>query len=308
LDNKKQVIHAHGKLLLSAEYFVLDGATSLALPTSRGQNFNFEIIPNSHSIFWISLDEKNEIWFEGIFSRMNFEVIKTSDIDIANRMTQILNAIRILDSSFLKNKGAKISSHLEFPRNWGLGTSSTLIYSIAKWAGVNPFELLEKTFGGSGYDIACAGATTNILYSKIKGVPQWLPITFNPTFKDQLYFIYLGKKQNSREAITHYRKIKKKEAISLEISEITQSLLTCTSLYDFEKLINQHEDLIAITLHLQKVKDLYFDDYWGSVKSLGAWGGDFVLATSDRTEEETREYFRTKGFNVFLKYEEMILV
>ncbi len=308
MDTNKQVIHAHGKLLLSAEYFVLDGATSLALPTTKGQYFNFESVPNSDSILWKSFDEKNELWFEGLFSNATFEVIHSSDEDIANRMTQILNAIRILDFSFLKNKGAKISSHLEFPRNWGLGTSSTLIYSIAKWAGVNPFELLEKTFGGSGYDLACAGATSNILYSKINGVPQWSPTTFNPTFKNQLYFIFLGKKQNSREAIQHYRQIKKKETISAEISAITQSLLTCSNLNDFEKLLNQHEDLIAITLHLQKVKNLYFDDYWGSVKSLGAWGGDFVLVTSDRTEEETRAYFEEKGFDVFLKYEEMILI
>mgnify|MGYP007021935697 CR=1 FL=1 len=32
----------------------------------------------------------------------------------------------------------------------------------------------------------------------------------------------------------------------------------------FEKLIDQHEDLVSSALHLQKVKDLHFKDYWGS--------------------------------------------
>jgi len=42
------------------------------------------------------------------------------------------------------------------------------------------------------------------------------------------------------------------------------------------------------------------------VKSLGAWGGDFVLVTSNRPEEETRNYFNEKGLEVFLRYDEII--
>jgi len=197
--------------------------------------------------------------------------------------------------------------HLTFPKNWGLGTSSTLIYSVAKWAEVNAFVLLGKTFGGSGYDIACAGAERNILYSKINGVAEWSNCKFNPLFKHQLYFVFLGKKQNSREGIAHYRKMDKKESLVAEFSFFTKKILECKAFSKFEKLLEQHENLVSITLNLQKVKNLYFDDYWGSVKSLGAWGGDFVLVTSNRSETETRKYFNDKGFEVFIKYEEMIL-
>ena len=58
---------------------------------------------------------------------------------------------------------------------------------------------------------------------------------------------------------------------------------------------------------MKKVQSIYFSDYWGLVKSLGAWGGDFVLATSNRNFTETKKYFNEKGFNVFLKYEDLIL-
>ncbi|MBQ0741502.1 mevalonate kinase, partial [Aquimarina celericrescens] len=56
-------------------------------------------------------------------------------------------------------------TRLEFPKNWGLGTSSTLITNVSKWASVDPYQLLEKTFGGSGYDIACAKSEFPLVYS-----------------------------------------------------------------------------------------------------------------------------------------------
>jgi len=306
--NKKQVIHANGKLLLSAEYFVLDGAMALALPTQKGQTFTFENIPNSNLISWKSFDDKNQNWFDAQFNIENLDALKTNDTNVSDRLTQIFLAAQKLNPDFLKNgNGFEINSHLTFPRNWGLGTSSTLIYSVAKWAAVDPFKLLENTFGGSGYDIACAGANKNILYSKMNGQPEWSTCNFNPSFKDQLYFVFLGKKQNSREGIAHYRKIEKEEKLIFEITALTQSLTMCHTLSDFEKLLNEHEHIISKTLHLQKVKDLYFKDYWGSVKSLGAWGGDFVLVTSNRSEVETQRYFKEKGFEVFLKYKNLIL-
>ena len=303
----KITIPANGKLLFSAEYFVLDGALALALPTSRGQIFTFEIVPDSNFIFWKSYDEKNQLWFDAVFSMEKLEATQTNNIEISNRLTQILRAVRELNISFFeKNKGAKVESRLTFPRNWGLGTSSTLIYAIAKWANVNPFILLEKTFGGSGYDIACAGTERSIFYQIKNKKPTWEECDFLPPFADQLYFIFLGKKQNSRDGIRHYRKIKKQPFLLEKISKLSQQMLASTSLSDFEKIINAHENLISKTLHLQKVKDLHFKDYWGSVKSLGAWGGDFVLATSDRTEAETKLYFNKKGFEVFLKYKDLI--
>ena len=53
-------------------------------------------------------------------------------------------------------------------------------------------------------------------------------------------------------------------------------------------------------------KDLHFKDYWGIIKSLGAWGGDFVLATSTESPEKTKAYFNERGFEIVLPYRELI--
>ena len=39
---EKQTFYAHGKLLLTAEYFILDGAVGLALPTKLGQSLSIQ--------------------------------------------------------------------------------------------------------------------------------------------------------------------------------------------------------------------------------------------------------------------------
>ena len=52
------------------------------------------------------------------------------------------------------------------------------------------------------------------------------------------------------------------------------------------------------------VKKRLFPDYPGSIKSLGAWGGDFILATGTESE---REYFKEKGYTTLRSYRELIL-
>jgi len=54
------------------------------------------------------------------------------------------------------------------------------------------------------------------------------------------------------------------------------------------------------------VREARFADYWGELKSLGAWGGDFVLATSTRDPQETRDYFRARGLDTVIPYGELI--
>jgi mevalonate kinase len=321
---EKKTIYAHGKLLLTAEYFILDGAVGLALPTKLGQSLSIqtrEISQGEHEEgHWQSYDADGSMWFEAKFGLNNYELRETNDRGTAERLVQILQAARALKNPPPPQyKPMHITTELTFPRAWGLGTSSTLIYNIATIFNINPFDLLKKTFGGSGYDIACAGATKPILYHRISDTPHWQEVDFNPPFKEQLYFIYLGKKQNSREGITHYREKMKKNSPSRnnqdfvppqyfdEITALTNSFLTENNFNNFEKLIIEHEEKVADIIQLKRAKSLIFNDFWGEIKSLGAWGGDFILATSDRTEAETRTYFAAKGFDTFLTYKDLIL-
>lgn len=312
LPLKVTTFRAKGKLLLTGEYFVLDGALALALPTQLGQSL--QVLENqSGNITWTSCDADGSIWFEGTYDLKTIHssyIAQTVSMKApSERLRQIFHAIEQQKPGFFQQFGGLlIDTQLEFPRQWGLGTSSTLIANLAKWADIDPFRLLKDTFGGSGYDIACADATGPLVYQVKNGQPKFESIHFHPNFANQLYFIYLDQKQDSRQGIAHYReKVKNQPELIDRISELTNQFADCKTLPHFEALIRLHEIIIAETLELQRAKDLYFTDYWGEVKSLGAWGGDFVLATSERSVEETKFYFNEKGFTVVLPYETIIL-
>jgi mevalonate kinase len=304
--------------LLSGEYFVLDGAPSIALPTTLGQSLkvNYSASYDTPYLKWISYDYNGEKWFEANFEFWHFDFIEREnehgELVLFNEkiavLQNILRAVRSLNPHFLRdNLQVDVETRLGFPLDWGLGSSSSLVYNIAQWANVSPFELLFKTFGGSGYDIACAQANAPILYQKKEGVPTWQHISFDPSFKESLFFIYLGKKKNSREAIKYYRSLGGQVYNYLgQVEELTELFLHAQKLEEFEKVIDRHEQLLSEALSLAPVKEREFSDFWGSIKSLGAWGGDFILVTSDRSQQETREYFAQRGKNVFIPYSTLI--
>jgi mevalonate kinase len=288
---------AHGKLLITGEYFVLDGAESLALPVRYGQTFDVQNTA-SHYLQWQSWDEQGHLWFEGTFDLNDFTVLSSTDPAIVERLQQILRACRNLNPLFVMGEsGYTVGTHLTFPREWGLGTSSTLVAAIAAWAEVNPYVLLAQTFGGSGYDIACATADGPILYTRQQeGDPLVQRVHFAPDFADQIYFIYLGKKQDSRAGIAQYRALRNENMLLLtyDISQLTQALLTASDLPTFEAILLEHETLVSRTLHLPRAQDLHFPRFPGVIKSLGAWGGDFVLATFRGSSDELEVYLKGK--------------
>lgn len=301
--------YSNGKLLLSGEYAVLDGATGLAIPTKYGQSLSVSEAKEA-KISWKSDDEKDKIWFQCDIDLQQLTstnaITYTSDRDIANTLLSILTEAQKLNSSFLATDGGfNIETKLNFPRNWGLGTSSTLINNIAQWANVDAYELLKNTMGGSGYDIACAQNNSPILFAKngIKVVVE--KIDFNPPFSESLFFVFLNKKQNSRNAIAHYRKAEfNKTALIMQLNSITLKMTHCTDLRQFEMLIQEHEELLSNVLQMKTAKSKLFPDYKGAVKSLGAWGGDFILVTGNK---KTPEYFIKKGYKTVIPFGEMIL-
>ncbi|TBN02693.1 GHMP kinase [Hyunsoonleella flava] len=297
---------SNGKLLITGEYVVLDGAVALAIPTKYGQSLHVESVKSQH-MDWQSFDHKKNIWFEGKFGLNNFEILtQLQDDDTSERLQQILQAARSLDENFLSSEnGFKVETHLDFPKNWGLGTSSTLINNMAQWAHVDAFQLLEHTFGGSGYDIACAQHDTPITYQLNNKAPIVTQVDFNPPFKEHLYFVFLNKKQNSREGIAHYKALKADlTPIIADINAITKAITLCKNLNQFQELIFAHEKIIAATTKQHTVQSLYFNDFDGAIKSLGAWGGDFVLVCS---ETNPTNYFHEKGFDTVIPYTDMIL-
>ena len=302
--------YSHGKLLLTGEYVVLDGALALAVPSKYGQSLAIEN-EKSGMLKWTSLDENNAPWFSTVFTIHDNELTseKAACSELSQRLLQILNAAKQLNPEFLTgDNGYQVSTSLEFPKNWGLGTSSTLITNIAQWAKIDPYALLDLTFGGSGYDIACARATKSLTYQledTQNNVQRHIStVDFTPPFSDNLYFVFLNQKQNSRDGIKRYRQHATNVSVEIEtINTITQRMIDCPSLSSFQQLINDHEQIISTLIKETPIKKRLFNDFNGSIKSLGAWGGDFILVAS---KENPSSYFKTKGYNTILSYTEMV--
>jgi mevalonate kinase len=300
---------AHGKLLISGEYFVLGGAWALAMPVRYGQTLEiFEQNLPKDRLSWTSKDETGACWFEAHFAMQDLEILSTTDAKTAATLLSILKACRVQNTRFLTEKTSLSAfTQTDFPRAWGLGSSSTLIAAVAHWAGVDPYPVLFETLGGSGYDIACAYADKPLLYRLADGKPETQAVDFQPSFSKNLYFVYLGQKQDSRAGIRRYREnAPVNNELNEQVSDLSLRFLNAQNLSEFEQLIAEHEHLTARTLGLQRAKDLYFRDFWGEIKSLGAWGGDFILAAGERNAEETKNYFNSKGFRVFIPFQEMI--
>jgi mevalonate kinase len=306
---KNQYFFGHGKLLLTGEYFVMDGALSLALPTKVGQSLSVKYSPSfSPTLSWKSFDVHGNCWFESKFEFWHFKCLDAHPSEEALFLQKILQQVRKQNSHFLRDDvDVKVETRLGFPLDWGLGSSSSLIYNIAQWAYISPFELLFKTHGGSGYDIACAQSDGPIAYKKIASGPNWSPIYFYPSFRDNLYFVYLGKKINSREAINEYSEKRPfSQTLISKVTELTSEFLNAQTLKQFQKAIVTHELLVGEALQMTPVKDQLFSDFQGAVKSLGAWGGDFVMVASELDLLDVKHYFATKGLNVVYRYDDLL--
>ena len=297
--------YSNGKLLISGEYLVLDGADSFPLPTKFGQNLVVENRDNK-IIEWKSYDYDQELWFKDTFT---FEEITTNDDSeietVRTTLIDILHEAFLLNPDFItQSNGYKITTHLTFQKNWGLGTSSTLINNIAQWTKVNAFTLLKNSFGGSGYDIACAQNNTPILYKIENNNVE--PVLFKPDFTKNIFFVYLNKKQNSKAAIHAYNRHKDQNLTKsvIENNKITKAILNAKTLKEFEYAVEKHEIHLSNILEIETIKEVAFPDFNGTIKSLGAWGGDFVMAVS---QENPKDYFSSKGYDTILSYDEMIL-
>ncbi|MBN4085407.1 GHMP kinase [Flavobacteriaceae bacterium AH-315-B10] len=300
-----KTFYSNGKLLLTGEYLILDGALSLAVPTRFGQSLLVETI-DEPKLIWKSIDNNGNVWFEKMFG-FDEMLNQVQHVDVVSkRLVQILRAVKQLNPNFLNSEvGYKVTTKLDFQRNWGLGSSSTLINNLAQWANVDAYQLLEQTFGGSGYDLACTQHNVPITYQLENNNRFINEVSFNPNFKDNLFFVHLNKKQNTRDGIAQYNANKNNFSVAIsEISDITSNIISCNSLKHFETLISSHEQITSKIIKQKPIKELLFKDYKGAIKSLGAWGGDFILVTGNKS---SMDYFKSKGYLTIIPYSEMVL-
>ncbi|WP_163709428.1 GYDIA family GHMP kinase [Mangrovibacterium lignilyticum] len=300
----KETYQAHGKLLLTAEYFVLRGAKSIALPLQYGQRMEVAAGKEDGILSWKAFMQEG-LWFSCDLKLPDFEIVNSSDAEKAVILRDTFRTIQQMNPAFEPQRPLDVHTYIDFNNQWGLGSSSTLIANLASWAKVDPFKLNELVFHGSGFDIACATAKGPIFYTKNE-VPK--PVNLDYSFLDQLYFIYSGAKKSTRNEV---RRFLSEGAVSLQqveqMNQLSDAFAGATKLDDFQKLIVEHEAMVSALLDCPTVKSQYFSDFNGEVKSLGAWGGDFYLIATPMDDRDVLNYFKQKGLRVVFPWRELVL-
>ena len=197
--------YSRGKFLLTGEYLVLYGAKALAVPLKPGQRMIVHETSEPGIIQWETY-VTGKLWFKGTFKLEGMEILDASDQQTALFILDLLKASSRLQPLLIIDKqGFNIVNQIDFDIRWGLGSSSTLVSNMAWWLGISPLKLYRELYQGSGYDVFCARADSPILYQLKGEVPVFMETGFNPAFSDHLYFVYLGRKQDSQQSVDQFR-------------------------------------------------------------------------------------------------------
>ncbi|MGN6297758.1 MAG: GYDIA family GHMP kinase [Ginsengibacter sp.] len=291
--------YASGKLLLFGEYLVLKGSGCLAIPLNYGQKMQVE--PSKNDFFeWTSKYNVAKL-FSCIFSK-NLEIKTTSDLPKAQMLIRLMKIIKEANPDLFGN-GLNFHTEMNFKPDWGFGSSSTFISLLAQWSKMDPYLLLVKSFGGSGCDIACATANTPVMYEMQSR--QTVPVYLFPKVTSKILFVYSGEKKDSSEAVKQFSAQRVSDDDIEKMKRIMIAAANATQVDVFEEAMEESENLLSHILRLRPVKEIFFPDYPFAIKSLGAWGGDFFMATF-RKEVEARKYFEEKGYTTLFNYNELI--
>lgn len=306
-DNSHLFWYARAKLMITGEYLVLRGARSLAVPLKFGQSLQVSFETKEPVLQW-SAEIPGQSWFSARYNVNTLEPEETSNADMAERLRLILETAREMNPLFLSDgKGLNVKTVLNFPPEWGIGSSSSLIANISRWAMVDPYELNRRIFRGSGYDIAAALSPQPVLYQLNNGAPHAEMCDFRPPLPQNIWVVYLNRKEDSRSAVIQFQNTLVLEKTVDAISEITAQIVRTREFHLFCNLLQQHEEIISGVLHQIPAGKLKFPDFEGTIKSLGAWGGDFILAATIRREEFVRNYFSAKGYNTLFRLTDLLV-
>ena len=285
----------------------MEGAKALAVPLKLGQSLT---VKNSeqNQLIWEAKSPAG-LWFNTILKLPTLEVLETNNQIFTNRLVLLLKNAKKLSKNFLNETiGISVETKLGFNPEFGFGSSSTLVFCVSKWANVNPYLLQQKTFGGSGFDIACADAKGPITFLRTGEDIEIKNVELSPKITNNLFFVYLGKKQQTSKSIKYFKKNAAYTNSDIDrITTITNEVVKAESIEDFEALLIEHEQLMSSVLQTPTIKSSCFPQYDGCVKSLGAWGGDFVLISSRNSKQEISQQMKSLGFNTVFSYSDLVL-
>jgi len=286
---------------------VMYGADALSVPLSLGQYLHLKPRLNPKIFSWKAF-YLEKFWFDAEFDPSSLHIVRTTDREIAERLAGYLKTIINLNSGFQRELFSwDVETNLEFHPEWGFGSSSSLTALLAEWAELNPLDLHMQISEGSGYDVATAIAGGPIIYRLKHDAPQYSHVHFNPPFSDHIYFVWMGNKQSSHESVLRFRdRIRPGHNEISFFNSITGKILQAEGWNEFGALMMEHETRLSEILGIPTVGSRLFPDLDGYVKSLGAWGGDFVMIVTGQDQKTLQEYLKSKNLRVIFPYEEIV--
>lgn len=285
---------APGKLLLSGEYLILNGARGLVAPTKIGQHLVVETLAEK-KIVWQAEDHLGATWIEAHFDeRLRYlGGAKNEQVVFLEKLLALLFPGGL-------EQGYALQFKIDFNRDWGLGSSSTLIALLAQWRGLDAMDLFFASLTGSGYDVAVGMEQCPLLYRLENGQPSWEKVSL-PAFLGDTYLVYLNQKQRSDREVKRFKNRKVSPENLATVDRLSEELLRLEGLDAWDEWCAAHEKVTAQSIGLETIKSK-FPAFKGGIKSLGAWGGDF--AWFSRTENIP--YLQEQGYDTIIPFRQLI--
>ena len=308
-----------GKVLLSGEYVVLDGATALGLASRLGQSMEVFRGGEPGRLRWTAHDHLRHPWLKANYRIVDGQwSVDEGDVATSEAAVMLRNWLQTawtlmakasegsasgygeaFWNDILRQEGLTVHTRLDFARSWGLGSSSTVMALLAQWLEVDARTLYTLTTNGSGYDLEVALQNSSILYRLPYGRPITnststpplepivQPIHYHAPQGGCLWLVDPGGKQTSAKEVVRYHNLDSKRRLYCveEISSLSKELATCHEVDRMLEYFVRHDSVLENLLQQPCLHRISGKGFPGRLKSLGAWGGDLFLAVSNCPED-----------------------
>jgi len=250
----------------------------------------------------------DKLWFSAVFRIRDLVILEFSDEPVALFIQNLLKEGSKLQPVLqLSTRGYHIQNQIDFDINWGLGSSSSLVSNLAAWLDIDLYTFYKRVFQGSGYDVFCARADCPVTFQLQENLPEVKKTFLNPSITDHLYFIYSGKKQDSQESVHRFKSQQfPDDQVVRKVTALTDAMINAATSAEFLTLMRLHEKTLSDILGIPMVKEKLFPDFSGEIKSLGAWGGDFIMAGTFMRYEEIKNYFAKRNLAIVFNWDEIV--
>lgn len=290
--------------MLCGEYAVTIGVEALAVPVQLGQwmyvwEFNSPL--GGDRLIWEAKEKDGSTWLNEHFSlpllsdfvessvsdELEGQLLRNTDRNVIKKM------LGLVASDFWKaGKSYRIETQLEFNRNSGLGSSSTMISNFARYTGLDVQWLQQQVFGGSGYDVAVAEVGKGLVFWKQNDVAHWGPWSLSTQLTENWQVVFLGQKQNSRDSLSQVKirlqEIQNDNFLLHQLQQILAAVKMASEVPMLEAGLEMWQAVLSMGLDLETPYQHFgFQPIKGGVcKWLGAWGGDMLLVNAVFAEKQ----------------------